>query len=408
MPKPAKNVNQIVYGLGYTTNHEFRYGSWKPKTHASANGALYRYAEQHPATQNGTRIDGFTKPLPWSHSGFHYPAGCSGHLYVREPTRSGFIDKDMDANYVCGQVANQRQPIWSPTEASNVRSIAEIKALQRLKDQNVNIAVFFAEAGKASNQIANVLHQILDLTRSLRRNLGRDWWNSWRLGDLTSQRAAREILGWQYGIRPLMRDVCGIIDQFGENNRTRPRVFVIGKATSSFVTEQKCSGQTTSYTTYGDFFIPTQHTVRGKVRLDYEMDAPDQITASQLGLTDALELMYQLVPYSFVADWIVPVSTWLSSLTAARGWKFISGSCSIEEKQFQRKTKLRLRYKRGGPLKERNSVYCSSMDAYRFNRTVYTSSPIPGLPIKNPVSAEHALNALALIRVLFSDDRRFW
>lgn len=401
MPKPARDVDVRTYGTATAVRKIIQNGNQIGSQDLVASCVLDRVADKHPATVNGTRVNGFTPPLPWSHSGRNFPTkGPSGvvtYKYVYDPTL--WHEFTVPVRYLYPTISEMGIP-WSQSDVSNMVSLAEIRALNKLKDQKVNVALFFAEGGKTANLIAEKLYQLSDLVRHFkRRMLSKDWWKYYLSSpDRLTKRAAQEVLAFQYGIRPLIGDICGAIDQFTGGPRV-PRVFVIGKATTS-------SSSLINMVATNPLHIHPQAkyvwdvVTRCKVRLDYEMENPNLATAEQLGISGVPELLWELVPYSFVIDWLVPVGDWLSALSADRGFTFIAGSSSVEEKATAQCVRVSFNhYPQVQDLKGR--INPGEHSAFRFNRGVYSSSPIPALPVKNPISVEHTLNAIALIRNMF-------
>lgn len=134
-----------------------------------------------------------------------------------------------------------------------------------------------------------------------------------------------------------------------------------------------------------------------KVRLDYELENPFVATLAQLGITNPAELIWELVPYSFVIDWFVPVGNYLSAFDAALGWHFKGGT--ITEWARQKGVGLPRPDGSGGwyyqPGQLGMKYHCNH---FKMVRSVYTSSPLPRFPgIKNPLSTGHIANAMALL-----------
>jgi hypothetical protein len=133
------------------------------------------------------------------------------------------------------------------------------------------------------------------------------------------------------------------------------------------------------------------------VRLDYKMDNPLLAQAANLGLTNPAALAWELVPFSFVADWFVPVGDYLNCLDAALGYSFLGGS---KTERWMHHSKTEAGWRTGAVLN--NLKYWRFSGAEKIVktvvRTVYSSSPLPRHPgFKNPFSATHVANALALL-----------
>lgn len=131
------------------------------------------------------------------------------------------------------------------------------------------------------------------------------------------------------------------------------------------------------------------------VRLDYIPDDHYKALASSLGLTNPLEIVWELTPYSFVLDWMLPIGDWLSTLDAALGYKFLSGSVSVRQRV---KGEITMRAYDSYPFSNCRHGGRSRLDVVRLDREVYTSSPLPHLPrFKNPLSLGHMANGLSLL-----------
>ena len=140
------------------------------------------------------------------------------------------------------------------------------------------------------------------------------------------------------------------------------------------------------------------------VSLWYSLNNPGLATQSQLGLLNPLEIVWECLPYSFVVDWAIPVGAWMSSLTADAGFSFKGGSRSTKIVLDDVKVKdLRLwRYSSVGTRGwSEGSGPTLTGSAADFTRTCYLTSPVPGIYVKNPLSALHVANAIALLMQAF-------
>jgi hypothetical protein len=114
-----------------------------------------------------------------------------------------------------------------------------------------------------------------------------------------------------------------------------------------------------------------------------------------LGLTNPLAIAWELVPFSFVLDWLVPVGTWLQSLDATLGVKFVGGcrtdtfyaDCTGTQHPswFTRTTP-----RTGQPAKIRNRIFV-------IRRTPITKWPWAFPYWVNPLTSTHTASAIALL-----------
>jgi hypothetical protein len=125
----------------------------------------------------------------------------------------------------------------------------------------------------------------------------------------------------------------------------------------------------------------------------------------QIGFNNPISLAWEVLPYSFVLDWFLPIGDFLDGLNRWKGLQFVSGW----EVQFTRKTTIvDIYYK----FEDDTRVQCRfgnwSSDAVLLDRSALIDFPQVSWPSwKNPISATHALNALALMRAAFKGDRFF-
>lgn len=202
------------------------------------------------------------------------------------------------------------------------------------------------------------------------------------------------VLAIQYGVRPLIQDVIGAAELYAQK-----RVHdVINTARSNgsyqhradwHAEPDEATKQNATYTVdvtvnYGCTFAKGSEVLH---------------TLKQLGLTNPLLLAWELMPWSFVLDWILPVGDYLSSLDATLGLDFVDGYRSVKivarESLYQHMAVSFPPSGNGTSGFEHSSSFNSREE---FTREVLTSFPFPQLPrFKNPLSWEHALNGISLL-----------
>jgi len=281
---------------------------------------------------------------------------------------------------------------------------AVIKALGKLKDQKINLAVAFAERTETAELLVGALSGLAKAARSLSR--GNMKGVARGLGLLGSPKAPtgsnfhQKWLELQYGWQPLYNDVYGAVSALhaaDQNDAKRYVVAVKGKV------EKTSTIYRNSYPLSSGNFAHShsQATIRtfegAFVRLDYYLDNPFLASLAQLGITNPAEVVWERVPFSFVVDWFIPIGNYLSSMDAALGYLFRGGSL----------TQIYRQQLNGGiyPMKDGSGYSGISSQgivnsrSVRLNRTVYTTSPLPRVPaFKNPFpqGSTHIANAIAL------------
>lgn len=290
-----------------------------------------------------------------------------------------------------------------PSVPNNWVNRAEVECLNKLKDLNVNYAVALAEARKSLSLIASSAKQLTSAYSAARR--GR-WKEACRaLGiNHTFKRPANDLSGrWLeivYGWLPLLSDIYGAHEDARKSllqHGQRVSVIRVIKQPVPLPTNLRVTTQQSGFTPVYAKYKHEKGSVYGvKVRLDYEVDNAALASASRAGLLNPATVKWELVPFSFVIDWIFPIGNWLDSFDAAIGLKFLSGT----------QTKF-VRVKRTGKVRYSNQsrstgqVHSIDLDGrfdyFSMDRIVYQTPPNPWLYWKNPISTSHVANAIALL-----------
>jgi hypothetical protein len=194
----------------------------------------------------------------------------------------------------------------------------QIKALGKIADAKVNVAVALAEAHKTSDLIYSTARRIDKAYRALRKG---DFRTVARELNITPKKVHNTWLEYKYGWMPLLMDVKGAAEFFAQQHVVRPPRFTV-VSTDKFRKEY-----TFKYVdvTYGDPTVKEPVQQKGfmdyscKVKIWCELSYPHLSELQQLGLTNPALVAWELVPYSFVLDWFISVGDWLTGITALNG-----------------------------------------------------------------------------------------
>jgi hypothetical protein len=131
------------------------------------------------------------------------------------------------------------------------------------------------------------------------------------------------------------------------------------------------------------------------------MSSPETASLGAMGLTNPLLIAWELLPWSFVVDWFLPVGKFVENMDATAGLTFKDGylttyevidSIGTVDGSYLSKTSGVNNIKRGIQSRKKVTVY-------RQKLTDFPSNPAPSF--KNPVSLDHMLNAMALLSQTF-------
>lgn len=291
-----------------------------------------------------------------------------------------------------------------PDVPDSLRDRVVGKALSKLKNQKVNLALAALERAETAELAVDAIHKITALTRAFRskdpktffrRSLGLD--NRGNRGKPLPE----AYLQWKYGVEPLMTDVHGACEALREKDAERPPVLTI-KASSSVRETSQWIKQCSQTGTCG-FDVQVQTQYHMALRLDYELTNAVAATLASVGITNPLELAWERLPFSFVADWFIPVGNWLGYLDADLGYQLKSGVWS----EISRRSSVGS-FRFFGPAGYvKSAVYAGSpyrYNGWNFKRGLYGSTPLPSIGFKNPFpkNGVHIANAAALLAAVFS------
>jgi len=280
-------------------------------------------------------------------------------------------------------------PTQFDLEVADALAKAKTKALEKLSANKVQYGVSVLEARRTASMIATNVHAVFEGIKAFKRGYGLVW-----LQDLVRDRElAKRWLELQYGWKPLLADIHGgaeylnrgmLSDDFQLEVKSAPRVYLQTPWTVNGGTEVRwtCRG-------------------RAKVRLIANVRSSYLETFNTLGLLNPAEIVWELVPFSFIVDWFTPIGSVLSSLSASAGLDLSSRS--------------QLHYSKEGIFEVRglaqpfNGYQGVDQKGYLrvgvhvFDRTpLYGAWPMPELYNKaNPFSTPHILNAIALCGARF-------
>lgn len=207
-------------------------------------------------------------------------------------------------------------------------------------------------------------------------------------------------LEYQYGWKPLFKEMHDLAEATASG--LIERQLVLRKVSVSVTLSRNCF---VSYKSADQRVYESSHSFRkNKMGVAYRIPNGVISTANAFGLNNPAVVAWELVPFSFVVDWFLPIGDLLGSLTAFSGLEFHSGYIT----GYHRHDTV----KRLTP----DSVYQSGATSYQtlatsvgstciefdFTRTKITSFPSMPFPeFKDPRSFSHATSAVALLQSLF-------
>lgn len=263
---------------------------------------------------------------------------------------------------------------------NRVTSAVEYKALLRMYDEipqvTANLALLYAERKKTAESIALALGGILKCVRDVKKGRVPELFM-----DAKTLRGRKKFTGawlnYTYGIKPFASDLRAIAI-----SELAPVVWLSGSANDEYSRSIK-TGQTS--------FIDNMGSYRCKYKGGLSLANPLTATLAGAGLTNPALIAWELTPFSFMADWLIPVGPYLEMLGSTSGYTKHSGSITRTIKEsFYRVS---------------DNGATASGEWKRITRSVvaFPNAPLPRF--KNPYSPVHALNTLSIIHQMVKDKR---
>jgi hypothetical protein len=258
----------------------------------------------------------------------------------------------------------QRRSIWFPSVTSSlyvgigtqgglviplgirVRDLSENQVLGELRDQKVNFAQTMGELVLGGHLMAAQVHSVWKAFQAarrgrfydVRRHLRRGWELSsgrrprWSFQTVSRAEAVRREFGlwptnlaeaagnswlaWKFGWAPLLQDITN----------TRAAILQYLSAEESYAEVEATVVRPLSFT---NSLIDVRYDGSAEAgcthKLWFRIEDSELAGLNQLGLIDPLSLSWELTGLSFVIDWFVGVSDFLSGLSAPLGLKFVTG-----------------------------------------------------------------------------------
>lgn len=210
----------------------------------------------------------------------------------------------------------------------------------------------------------------------------RDVWNSVRKKQinrfpLNPCNFAMGHLTYDFGIRPLMGDIHNAAESLGfKLSQPITLKHVVTK-------KRRTSGDTGSYEWKRD---------KSDRAIVYVTVSPGKVKPIVVG--SAGEIAWEIVPFSFVVDWMFPIGEWLSSLDALDGIDSLTGTLTTKEKYSHK-------FSEGYFPSEHTITREASYEYESHQRTVLSTIPLPALPTYKPSkSLRNVLQGLSLLTVL--------
>lgn len=373
---------------------------------------VVKFNEQLPKAIGGWRSSYFSRAAatnnPKNASGWRNPASYSGVLEKDEAIFADYISDSGDAfgrNSFEGGIAMYAGVPAYPACCSSDLSRARNKALLELKDQTVNLSLAWKERQDTIDMVTSCIKTAAGIVKgvksylrdprkrkALRRKLVGKWKN-----------APEAWLMYRYGMLPTMLDAygtCEALDKRDNGTYDRYMCTVRGKSTTAY------KGKRLSLTNYqfGRYYAMagTRETLLlpgsygARVRYDGALTNANYLRFSEVGVTNPLEIIWEGITFSFIADWFTSIGDWCAALDATVPFTFIGGTETV----FMKWSGQTVYKTTAGSL----TIHAGGSPGFgrRFNRSKVDSFPWPTPFVlkEDPINVVRLADALSLLTSL--------
>jgi len=275
-------------------------------------------------------------------------------------------------------------------DSYNLGNRLATELLGQLQNGNVDAGSNIIQSGQTAREVASIASDVATAYRGFRTdNLGLI--KKALIGDGSATSAIhRRYLQWIYGIKPTMSD-CYNSMKLLQRHLVESHIFSVSSSgTISDSYHYHSQNDRTNLTLARSEHMNIHH------KAYCAISSSTLLTIASWGVLNPLSVAWEVLPYTFVIDWLVPVGSVLSALTAPLGYEFKGGNiwqyheCQYVIEQMDDTQTVITGPSEGTPSK-------AIANSTRYVRDILTHFPLPGLYIKSPFSSTHIANAIALI-----------
>lgn len=395
MTTPAKNVSTFNTSTGTTCTQQLFPGNHAKICSSSPAFASSWTKDIRPASGNAGRVGGFRLCRPFNHLiGTIHKVPNSVDYTITYTSGGTKVSKQYYNGSAWRSGTTPPTPIMPST---NFKNRVEVEALNKLKEQEIHLGNFFAEINQTIRLFTGHTTKMAQSVSTYRNRFPAEWELVKRteVGGLRKNQWCDIPGSWlqvQYGWRPLLSDIYGAIQHLANRGRKRLPIIEVSKTRKDTTTSITTAVGPDGY----ESMIQWQHEWMTKVGFVYRLNDPVAHELSSLGLINPLEIVWEVMRYSFLVDWVLPVGSWLSAWTADVGLQFLTGTQSNTSTMTFKESSISS-LPSSGAVSGGISTPSYTGSHKNFVRSCYAGTPVPGLYVKNPLSWEHAANAVALL-----------
>jgi len=244
------------------------------------------------------------------------------------------------------------------------------KLRDKLSVQKVNLGSSLAEYRESVRMFVKTAHALHNAYGVLRGRLPRK--------KLRACSVPAAVLQYNFGVAPLVGDLYSSVEalRFRLNKPLRRKLSVGVKV-----------GRDKPFTYGPHSYFDVECVYKERAKISYELN-PSQYLSQDFDFGNPVEWAWELIPFSFVVDWAIPIGSWLGRLDALQGVGDINGTVTIRRDNRWKYVSV-------------DSKTYESPGTYHgvtYKRSVITTIPMPPFPKWSPsLSWRRAINGVSLL-----------
>lgn len=270
----------------------------------------------------------------------------------------------------------------------NTENRAKAEAINKARNQKLDLSESLVDIDKTVLMVARRAGQVITAWNHVRHGKIKQAFNTLGLTpkSLTSKELAKKWLELQYGWLPLLNDIHDGVSLVNTGLGLPESTFTVSRNLT-----QPLLPAWSADIAVGFGGISQEIDVTASVRVKHRTRIKNATVAylTSLGLENPAYLIWVGTPFTFVVDWLLPVSDWLQAITAPLGLSYVNGYMSTHiEGVLDTKIEYYSPTANGQNVRYKEGAFHSRISFVELRREAFTGFPtwLPyfRFPFSNP------------------------
>lgn len=208
--------------------------------------------------------------------------------------------------------------------AALVKDLAVTQAFAHVDVSEMMALATAAEAGKSVDSMAAISRKAYKIFRNVRRLNIRALREEISLKELSDR-----YMEARYALRPLIYDAYGIANSVQANRGRIRRTFTGYEVRKGSVQVSSITNVLLAPMIYGDWARTLEYEISARAGVLCDVEVTD---LSVFGIDQLAETAWELVPFSFIADWFANTGDWIAAHTPNAGIRQLASWVTVRER----------------------------------------------------------------------------